>query len=61
VDSLRGLAEVCFLQSEYRSRVTAYKYANFTAQDKARRLQRLKELKKQAGEANDDLDDGLLQ
>jgi len=60
VDSLRGLAEVCFLQSEYRSRVVTYKYADYVARDKTRRLERLRHLKKQAGEANDDLDDGLL-
>ena len=29
VDSLRGLAEVCFLQSEYRSRLLSYKYADY--------------------------------
>ena len=29
VDALRGMAEVCFLQSEYRMRTLEYKYADF--------------------------------
>jgi hypothetical protein len=29
-DAFRGMAEVCFLISEYRSRVLRYKYASFT-------------------------------
>lgn len=62
-DALRGMAEVCFLISEYRSRVLTYKYATFNEQDEARKLERLREKKKkeaeEAGE-NDDLDDGLL-
>jgi len=28
-DALRGMAEVCFLLSEYRSRQLSYKYATF--------------------------------
>lgn len=62
-DALREMAEVCFLLSEYRSRVLTYKYAAFKEQDEERRLLRLREKKKkeaeEAGE-NDDLDDGLL-
>jgi hypothetical protein len=27
VDALRGMAEVCFLKSEYRARILEYKYA----------------------------------
>lgn len=57
------MAEVCFLQGEYRSRVLTYKYASFSAQDKARRLERLRRKKQEEAEAageNDDLDDGLL-
>jgi len=57
------MAEVCFLQGEYRCRVLTYKYATFSEQDKARRLDRLRKKKQEeaaaAGE-NDDLDDGLL-
>jgi hypothetical protein len=60
------MAEVCFLQSEYRSRVLSYKYANFGEQDNARRLERFREKKIQealetAEGANDEIDDGLLQ
>ena len=29
IDALRGMAEVCFLQSEYRARTLSYKYADF--------------------------------
>jgi hypothetical protein len=57
------MAEVCFLLSEYRSRVLTYKYASFNEQDEERKLQRLREKKKKAAEEageNDDLDDGLL-
>lgn len=42
VDSLRGLAEICFLQSEYRSRILAYKYADYEDQDHDRRLEALR-------------------
>jgi len=60
VDSLRGLSEICFLQSEYRSRILSYKYASYAEQDHERRLERLRQIKKEAAETNDDLDDGLL-
>ena len=29
-DALRGMAEICFLQGEYRSRTLTYKYATFS-------------------------------
>lgn len=63
VDALRGLAEVCFLQSEYRSRVLEYKYADYGAQDQQRRLNNLRKKKMEEveeGGGHDDLDDGLL-
>jgi hypothetical protein len=62
-DALRGMAEVCFLQGESRSRVLTYKYATFSEQDKVRRMDRLRKKKQEEAEAageNDDLDDGLL-
>jgi hypothetical protein len=34
------MAEVCFLQSEYRERNLTYKYADFNAKDAVRRLER---------------------
>lgn len=58
------MAEVCFLQSEYRTRTLEYKYADFDLKDRARRLERLKQKKKDEAEAageNDDLDDGNLE
>ena len=58
VDSLRGLSEICFLQSEYRSRCLNYKYANYQAEDTIRKLEILRNKKTEEG--NDDLDDGLL-
>lgn len=33
IDALRGMAEVCFLQSEYRARALSYKYAEFDQKD----------------------------
>ena len=60
VDALRGLAEVCFLQGEYRSRVLDYKYAGYQAQDQERKLARLRLKKQQEAEENGELDDGLL-
>ena len=42
VDALRGLAEVCFLQAEYRSRQLDYKYVQYKAQDQQRKLERLR-------------------
>jgi hypothetical protein len=36
IDALRGMAEVCFLQSEYRARILAYKYAEFNQRDQER-------------------------
>ena len=36
IDALRGMAEVCFLQSEYRARTLAYKYAEFDKKDQER-------------------------
>mmetsp|Transcript_13381 Transcript_13381/g.20917 ORF Transcript_13381/g.20917 Transcript_13381/m.20917 type:complete len:212 (+) Transcript_13381:433-1068(+) len=64
VDALRGMAEICFLKAEYRSRTLSYKYAKFDEEDIQRRLDRLRQKKldelREAGE-NDELDDGLLQ
>ncbi len=61
VDALRGISEVCFLLSEYRSRILTYKYANYDEQDMLRKIARLKQKKKEEGDtAFDDLDDGLL-
>ena len=61
---MRSLAEVCFLQSEYRSRVLDYKYADYVKQDDERKLELLKKKKKREAEGgedqNDELDDGLL-
>jgi len=57
------MAEVCFLQSEYRARTLSYKYADYVEQDRVRRLERLRKQKLEEMEAageNDDLDDGLL-
>lgn len=57
------MAEVCFLQGEYRSRTLTYKYATFSDQDKSRRLARLRKQKQEEAEGaaeNDELDDGLL-
>lgn len=42
IDALRGMAEVCFLQSEYRMRTLEYKYADFEKKDYVRRLERLR-------------------
>ena len=36
IDALRGMAEICFLQSEYRARTLAYKYADFDNKDQER-------------------------
>jgi len=57
------MAEVCFLQSEYRARILSFKYADFDQKDQERRLARLRQKKKEEAERageNDDLDDGLL-
>jgi len=62
-DALRGMAEVCFLQSEYRERNLTYKYADFNKKDAVRRLERYRISKKELADAageNDELDDGLL-
>lgn len=64
IDALRGMAEVCFIQSEYRMRTLEYKYADFEQKDYARRLERLRQKKKEEADAaaeNDDLEDGTLQ
>ena len=55
--ALEGLSEVCFYLGEYRQRVLDYKYADYVAEDKKRRIQNLKEKKKEAGLPDDDLND----
>lgn len=47
--ALEGLSEVNFYIGEYRQRVLDYKYADYIAEDKKRRIQNLKEKKKEAG------------
>jgi hypothetical protein len=52
---LEGLAEVNFYLSEYRQRVLDYKYADYIGEDKKRRIQNLKDKKKEAGQPDDDI------
>ena len=53
--ALEGLAEVNFYLSEYRQRVQDYKYADYIGEDKKRRIQNLKDKKKEAGQPDDDI------
>ncbi len=53
--ALEGLAEVNFYLSEYRQRVLDYKYADYIGEDKKRRIQNLKDKKKEAGQPDDDI------
>lgn len=55
--ALEGLSEVNFYLSEYRQRVLDYKYAEYIAEDKKRRIQNLKEKKRDAGQPDDDIND----
>jgi hypothetical protein len=40
------MAETCFLLAEYRERTLNYKYADFSARDAVRRLDRFKDKKR---------------
>ena len=53
-DCLRALAEACFLASEYRARVLAYKWARFEELDVGRKVQRIAQLRREAEQAVDD-------
>lgn len=64
IDAQREMAETCFLLAEYRERTLNYKYADFSARDAVRRLERFKDKKRMEKEdqGQDDLgaigDDG---
>ncbi len=49
-NALQGASEVHFYLGEYRQRILDYKYADYVAADKERKLQNFKEQKAEKGE-----------